>query len=448
MKSKGVIVFSFILFLLYLNGGESFFEALKKDPFFKTVDAIKKTIDKLRKEPDIDCITRVAIEYIDLGIFEISWDPYKFDKNNPQRKLLLANHYLAMMNSYIILERINTYADVLLKAVESDDKKTLERIAKNLIKYVIISFNLKDIVKEPCSSLEPFYIKQLYGFGECVDILASREGFKALREELNKIFPQTKIDTVVCNCQNIYPLDRVFWISMLHDIPEVVEVKKEDLEDPAKKKGSLVYDKFNSTFMQMWLATLSFEFPNVYKKMLKNVIDFGKELVKEAIDKCNQTCKDENDSELTKPLELKPNEVFKVPEDDFGKKCIKDYEKYVVTSEQCKEIKDIERCKKQLYYTLLFYNYIYRSDETTNGRSIAFWCDLFKDQFKIFTFYDDDTCSKCAYLDICKCDQIKKIKEERKKEEDEDNLNCEDEILSDRFFVDMPRFKKACFPEE
>lgn len=443
-----ITIFSLVSFCLYIKSQESFFDALKKDPFFKTIDAVKKTIDNLRKLPNIDCLTRVAIEYIDFGIFEISWDPYKFDKGNPQRNLLLANHYLAMMNSYIILERINTYADVILKAVNNNDEKTLERVAKNLIKYVIISFNLKDIVKEPCSSLEPFFIKKLFGFGECADILASREGFRTLREEINKTFPNTRIDTVICNCSNIYPLDRVYWISMLHDIPAIISVPEEDLEDPEKKKGTLVYDKFNSTFMQVWLATLSFEFPNVYKKMLKNVIKFGKGLVEESIKKCQNTCRDERDNEFTNPLELKPKEVFKIPEDDFGTKCIKDYEKYIVVSDKCAQIQDIDRCKKQAYFTALYYNYLYRSYETANGRSIAFWCDLFKDNFKIFPFYDDSICGKCVYLDICKCEQIKKIKEERAKEEKEDRLDCSTEILSDRFFVDMPRFKKACFPQE
>ncbi|MFN7182503.1 MAG: hypothetical protein ACK4NF_07485, partial [Planctomycetota bacterium] len=109
-------------------------------------------------------------------------------------------------------------------------------------------------------------------------------------------------------------------------------------------------------------------------------------------------------------------------------------------SEQCKDFAEIEKCKKQLYYLTLYYNYIY------NERSIAFWCDLFKNNFKIFTFYDSE-CSKCAYLDICKCEEIKKIDEERKKEEKDELLNCAEEILSDRFFVDMPRFKKACFPD-
>lgn len=450
---KGIILLFAVVFqtVIYCQQEESksFFEELKKDPFFKVVDAIKKTIDELRKNPNIDCVTRVAIEYIDFGIFEISWDPYKFDKDNPQRKVLLGNHYLALVNSYIILERINTYADVILKAVENNDKKTLERIAKNLIKYVIISFNLKNIVKEPCSNLEEFYIKQIFGFGECADTLASQRGFKALREEINKIFPQTRIDTVICNCSNIYPLDRVYWISMLHDIPVSVQItKKEDLLDPEKKKGFLVYDKFNSTFMQIWLATLSYEFPNIYKKMLKNVIEFGKGLVEESIGKCQEICRNEQDNEFTQPLELKAEKVFKLPEDDFGKKCIKDYNKYIVVAPQCKEIPDLERCKKQLYYTTLYYNYLYRSSEESNGRSIAFWCELFKDNFKIFPFYEDSVCSKCVYLEICKCDQIKKIKEERAKEEKEERLDCSEEILSDRFFVDMPRFKKACFPEQ
>ncbi len=436
---KLCIIFCSILFQLY--AGESFFDALKKDPFFKTIDTIKKTIDKLKKNMKIDCVTKVAIEYIDLGLFELSWDPYKFDKNNPQRKILLSNHYLAMMNGYIILERINTYADTIIKAIERKDEETLKRIAKNLIKYVIISFNLKDLVKGECSSLSRFYIKELYGFGECVDSFSSTEGFKAINKEINKIFPQTKIDTVICNCNNVYPLDRVYWISMLHDIPEGIEVTKEDLEDPEKKKGSLAYDKFNSSFMQFWLATLSFEFPSVYEKLINKVKEFGAGLVEQSVQKCKATCVGDEDNEFTKPLELKPEEVFKIPEDDFGKKCIKDYEKFIVISEKCKDMKEIDKCKKQLYFTILYYNYIYKN------RSIAFWCELFRDNFKIFTFYDS-ACSKCAYLDICKCNEIKNIQKERKEEEEEDLLICEDEILSDRFFVDMPRFKKACFPEQ
>ncbi|MFN7181976.1 MAG: hypothetical protein ACK4NF_04795, partial [Planctomycetota bacterium] len=296
-KRKSVIYFILLLgwgYLLYGNGaGESFFDALRKDPFFKTIEAIKKTLDNLKKKPGLDCLSRVAIEYIDLGLFELSWDPYKFDKNNPQRNLLLSNHYLAMMNSYIILERINTYADILLKAIERNEHATLERITKNLIKYVIISFKLKDIVKGDCSNLTSFYIKELYGFGECFDNVSSGEGFKALKEKINKIFPRTQIDTVICNCENIYPFDRVFWISMLHDIPESVEAK--DLHDPDRKKGVLAYDKFNSTFMQLWLATLSFEFPDIYEKMMKKVKEFGKELVDYSISKCKQVCEEEQD---------------------------------------------------------------------------------------------------------------------------------------------------------
>jgi hypothetical protein len=442
-RQKIILVISLILSLFLYAGEKSFFDAIKKDPFYKVIMSIEKTIQKISKYPNIDCLTKVAIEYIKLGIAELTWDPYsfKFEKDNPQRKLLLENYTLALMVSYILLERINTYADVLLSAVETNNEAILEKIGVNIIKYIIISFDLKKIVKTPCSDLRAFMIKELFGFGECADSISSREGFKALREQINKEFPQTKIDTTVCNCKNIYPLDRVYWVSLLHDIPEQINVTDEDLQDEEKKKGALVYDKFNSTFMHLWLATMAYEFPHIYQKMLKEVKKFGKGLIESSVASCEKICKGEESEELTKPLELDPKEVFKIPESDFGKKCIKEYEKFVVTSPKCMEDKtvDMQQCKQQLYTTLLYYNYIY------NERSIAFWCELFANTFKIFTFYDSN-CSTCAYLDICKCDQIKKIQEERKKEEKENMLDCAEEILKDRFIVDMPRFAKACFP--